>query len=395
MSSDNFAAGQQWLLPMEPRDPDQEHRQASFLELFFDLCFVVAIAQVAAQLHHALAEDHVTSGIINFAMVFFAIWWAWMNYTWFASAYDNDDVPFRIASFVQITGALILAAGVQRGFTEQDYSVIVLGYVVMRTGLVSLWIRAALNDPKRKVTNIRYAVGVTVAQLGWVAIWLTGFWPIWCFIAMVIVELMVPIWAENVAKTPWHPDHIAERYGLLTIIVLGESVLAATNAVQVAFYEQGASFDAMIYMIIGGLLTLFSLWWLYFYKSAGHFLNKKPKVSFGWGYGHYFVFASAAAVGSGIGVNIDHITGHTSISDIGAAATFTIPVAIYLVVLWLVHIRPHQLGIKYTVFFLVGALLTVSATLSFWPVLITGLTTTFLVAVLIYISHFKKQESVA
>ena len=91
---------------MIARSPHEAHRTATPLELFFDLVFVVAIAQAASGLHHAVAELHALDGLIGYLMVFFAIWWAWMAFTWFASAYDCDDVPYRLLVFVQIAGAL-------------------------------------------------------------------------------------------------------------------------------------------------------------------------------------------------------------------------------------------------------------------------------------------------
>jgi len=366
---------------MTARDPSEEHRQASFLELFFDLCFVVAIAHAAAQLHHALAEDHIVSGIISFSMVFFAIWWAWMNFTWFASAYDNDDVFYRIATFVQITGALVLAAGVQRGFVDQNFDIIFIGYLIMRMGLVSLWIRAAIHDPARKSTNLRYAFGISAAMIGWGAMFVTNYWPVWGFAGMAFIELLIPVWAESERTTSWHPDHIAERYGLLTIIVLGESVLAATNAVQLAINQQGASFDALIMTIAGGLLILFSMWWLYFSRSAEDFLNTETAISFRWGYGHYFIFAAAAVVGAGLAVNIDHVTTHTALNSIGAAATVTIPVALYLLTLWIFHLRPHQLGTSHTLLFLIGSAVILTTTFSPWPTLLSGVSLVAIVVI--------------
>jgi low temperature requirement protein LtrA len=74
-----------FVAPMAARSPHEAHRVATPLELFFDLVFVVAIAQAAGGLHHAIAEGHVGDGIVGYLMVFFAIWWAWMNFTWFAS----------------------------------------------------------------------------------------------------------------------------------------------------------------------------------------------------------------------------------------------------------------------------------------------------------------------
>ena len=112
---------------MIARSPHEPHRAATPLELFFDLVFVVAIAQAAAGLHHAIAEAHALDGLVGYLMVFFAIWWAWMNFTWFASAYDCDDTPYRVLVFVQMTGALIMAAGVADMFEHQAPNVATLG----------------------------------------------------------------------------------------------------------------------------------------------------------------------------------------------------------------------------------------------------------------------------
>jgi low temperature requirement protein LtrA len=96
---------------MEPRSPGETHRTATPLELFFDLVFVVAVAQAASALHHGIAEGHAGESVLSYGIVFLAIWWAWMNFTWFATSYDNGDVPYRLLVFVQMTGALIMASG--------------------------------------------------------------------------------------------------------------------------------------------------------------------------------------------------------------------------------------------------------------------------------------------
>src|SRR3954453_20744094 len=103
---------------LAPRDPAEEHRVSTPLGLRTDLCFVVAVAQASAGLHHAVAADHVAHGVLGFAMAFFAIWWAWLNFTWFASAYDNDDVIYRLLTILQIIGVLVLAAGIPGMFEE-------------------------------------------------------------------------------------------------------------------------------------------------------------------------------------------------------------------------------------------------------------------------------------
>ena len=135
-------------VPMRARSPHEPHRVATPLELLFDLVFVVAISEAASGLHHAVAQAHVADGLTGYAMVFFAIWWAWMNFTWFASAYDNDDVPYRLAVFVQITGALIVAGGIPAMFESRVPNLATIGgYVVMRMAMVAQWLRASKADP--------------------------------------------------------------------------------------------------------------------------------------------------------------------------------------------------------------------------------------------------------
>ncbi|MFI5895362.1 low temperature requirement protein A [Actinoplanes sp. NPDC051513] len=335
-----------FLTPMVGRSSDERFRVSTPLELFFDLCFVVAVAQAATPLHHSIADHHVLDGLRGYLMVFFAIWWAWMNFTWFASAYDTDDDVYRITTFVQIAGALVLAAGVSPAFEQTDFRIITIGYVIMRLALVAQWLRAAKSDPQRRHTALRYAVGVSAVQVLWLLrLAAPESWPVVpIFVLLVLLELAVPIWAERApgGPTSYHPHHIAERYGLFTIIVLGESVSAATIAFRGAL-DEGEHVAGLIRLAVAGLVIVFALWWLYFDRSAHNLLNSL-RTSILWGYGHYFIFASAAAVGAGLGVSIDHITGHAEISSAMTGYAIAVPVAIYLFFVWLLHIRPHQSG---------------------------------------------------
>jgi low temperature requirement protein LtrA len=323
------------------RSPHEGHRAATPLELLFDLVFVVAIAQAASGLHHAIAEAHAADGLVGYLMVFFAIWWAWMNFTWFASAYDSDDVPYRLAVFVQITGALMLAAGVPAMLEARAPNAAILGgYVVMRLAMVAQWLRAAASDPGHRTTARRYALGIVLVQIGWVAMFQAQaqIWSI-AFPVLVACELAVPAWAERAGMTTWHPHHIAERYGLLTLIVLGESILAATVAIQSAL-ASGEALSTLAPVIVGGLLIVFSLWWMYFDRPVHDLLTSLNKALV-WGYGHYVIFAAVAAIGAGLAVAVDERTHHAKIGSTGAGAAVAIPVAIYLLSLWVIHDRPE------------------------------------------------------
>src|SRR6187200_258979 len=125
---------------MGARDTAEAHLAASPLELLFDLTFVVAVAQLVVQLAHGIEGGHGADEVGPFLEVFFAIWWAWMNFTWFASSYDTDDVPYRLLTLLQMGGVLVLAAGVPSAFDVGDYRTVTAGYLIMRVALVLLWL---------------------------------------------------------------------------------------------------------------------------------------------------------------------------------------------------------------------------------------------------------------
>lgn len=324
-------------IPMSGRSTDERHRVSSPLELLFDLTFVVAIAQVAAQLAHAGEEGHALEKLGPYLMVFFAIWWAWMNFTWFASAYDTDDVPYRVMTMVQMGGVLVLAAGVPAAFAQSDFTAVIVGYLIMRLALVGQWIRAGVEHREGRATAFRYAGGIAVVQVFWVVF---GFLPPevrpWVFIVGAALELAVPLWAERTGMTSWHPHHIAERYGLFTIIVLGESVSASAVGVQKGLAEHGVS-AALVLIAAAGLVLLFALWWLYFLEPAAEGLSTKRERSFYWGYGHYFVFAALAALGAGLEVAVQAGAEHHGGADTAVEYAVAIPVAVFLLMLYVLH----------------------------------------------------------
>jgi low temperature requirement protein LtrA len=167
-------------------------------------------------------------------------------------------------------------------------------------------------------------------------------WALPGFAILVAAELAVPVWAERAAPTTWHAHHISERYGLFTIIVLGESILAATLAVQAAL-ASGERLLVLAPIIVGGLLIVYVMWWLYFYRAMHDLLRAHDlRKAIAWGYGHFAVFASAAAVGAGLAVAVDEATGQTTIGAGEAAAAVAIPVAIYVAALWALHYRAGE-----------------------------------------------------
>jgi len=141
------------------RDIHEQHRTATPLELLLDLSFVVAIALAASQLHHGVMDHQTGPALAGFVAAFVAIWWAWMNYTWFASAYDDDSAVFRLLTMLQMGGVLVFATGVP-GLFSGDFRVGVLGYAIMRLALVAQWLlaaRAATPRARPPVAATRWA----------------------------------------------------------------------------------------------------------------------------------------------------------------------------------------------------------------------------------------------
>ncbi|WP_260618565.1 MULTISPECIES: low temperature requirement protein A [Streptomyces] len=369
-------------VPMTARSRDEGHRTATSLELFFDLCFVVAIAQAGARLVHALAEGHPGSGVVGYFFVFFGVWWAWMNFTWFASAYDCDDVPYRVATLVQIAGVLVYAAGVSRAFDDNDWAVAVIGYLIMRVALTAQWLRAAAGESgAARTAALKYAAGLVICQAGWVGLlFAPDASKRWLFLVLVVAELMVPVLAERGHQTPWHAHHIVERYGLFTIIVLGETIAASTVAVKSALDEHEA-LDELLPIAAGGLLIVFAAWWIYFAVPMHERLNTN-REAIPWGYGHLLIFASGAAIGAGIEVAVEHAVGKAHISQVAANAAVTVPSALFLLMVWLLHSRHFKRGAAQQLVLPVSALALLACTWAgSYAVLYAGLVATAAVVV--------------
>jgi low temperature requirement protein LtrA len=333
---------------MTGRDPGESHRTATPLELLFDLTFVVAFGTAADQLAHYLAEDHIRTSLLGFSFVAFAISWAWINFSWFASAYDTDDWVFRLLTLLQMVGVLVLALGIADVFASidegayVDNGVMVAGYVVMRVAMVAQWTRAARQDPARRRVAMTYVVTILVAQAGWVALAIAktsvGTMFAWAAV-LILIELGGPFLAERrKGGTPWHPHHIAERYGLMVIIALGEAILgtiAALGAI-VGPEGEGWSVEAAVVGVAGVSLT-FGMWWIYFVMPGGEILTRRRERSFGWGYGHIPLFASVVAAGAGLHVAAYLVEGKTELDVLDTLLTTAIPVAIYVVGLFLLY----------------------------------------------------------
>jgi low temperature requirement protein LtrA len=324
---------------MGGRDPHEPHRAATPLELLFDLTFATSFGLAASEVASVLAQGHFIAGLVGFGFASFAICWAWINFSWFSSAYDTDDWVFRIVTMVQMIGVLVLAAGLPRMFASiersghLDNSVMVLGYVIMRIALVFQWLRAAKDDPARRNICLIYAATISIAQVGWVVqivVPLAGAGAIILGGILVLIEMTGPPLAERQAGgTPWHAHHIAERHSLFAIIALGEGVVGTVAALSAVVGRQGWTLDAMLVGIAGMGLT-FGMWWVYYLVPSGDILQRHRNRAFGWGYIQMLIVTCIVATGAGLRVAAFFIEGRARIPAVAVVLAVAVPVGAFL-----------------------------------------------------------------
>jgi low temperature requirement protein LtrA len=331
---------------MTGRDPHEAHRAATPLELLFDLVFVVAFSQIGSQTAHQLELGHLPTALVGFAFTTFAVTWAWINYSWLASAYDNDDLFFRLATMVVMIGVLVVALGVPPVFDSLeegrifDNTVMVAGYVIMRLATVALWARVAMHDEARRRTAIAYIVNISIAQLGWIALIFLNM-PIGITLVvttlLTLFELAGPLFAElRFGRTPWHAHHIAERYGLLVIITLGEVILGTILAISAVLEVDGWTLETGV-VAFSGVALAFGMWWVYFAIPWGRVLARHPERSFAWGYLQIALFGALVGVGAGLHVAAYVIGGEAHVDATFAALTIAVPVLAFETLLFVLY----------------------------------------------------------
>lgn len=339
------------LSPIQARDPDQAHRNSTPLELFYDLATVVAIAAASTGLHHRIAEGEVVTGVVRYMIIFFTIWWSWMNFTWFSSAYDTPDTSYVVSVFALIFGTCFLASGITHFYETGVNLTGVIGWTLQRGALVFLWARAAAGGSR---PALYYTIGLTLLQCGWVLnlLLLPQELQPWGAAALLAMELGLPAVAGQFS---WHREHMVERYGLLTLIVLGEGITSIAEILGFPSGQEGAG-AAKILIAISATLIVSGMWWLYFrHNEEAHVVRNNSLYV--WAYVHGVTFASAAAVGAGLAVWADWGDSDEAVSTLVATTSVAVPAAIYLLSLVAVL---HLTNVKRVAILLCAAIILVT-----------------------------------
>jgi low temperature requirement protein LtrA len=286
-----------WFQPPQLRVGEgiaEETRHATWLELFYDLIYVVAIAQLGEK----LSEDLSFSGFIGFVLLFIPVWWAWIGTTFYANRFDVDDVGHRILTAIQMLAIAALSINIHDGLNSSAVG-FALSYVVIRLMLVFQYARVVRHLPPAKDLARWYAIGFTIAALLWFAsVFIPaplrfGFW-----IAGIAIDFLTPLTARHLqVRSLPHLEHLPERFGLFVIIALGESAVAVVNGV----VKQAWAIPSVLTAVFGFAIA-FSLWWVYFENVGSPALQSagaKGQVNLIqlWLYGHLPLIIGITATG--------------------------------------------------------------------------------------------------
>jgi low temperature requirement protein LtrA len=285
----------------------EPERRASWLELFFDLCFVVAVGAVA----HTLHDQPTVEGIVLFAALFIPVWWSWMEYAWYATSFPETGSFNRFGAFAAML--TVLAMATQAGTASHgDPRGFILAFIVFHAIVVALFLRAARLYPGRHAFSIRYASGFALAAAIWlVSLALPEAIRPWLWIAALAVDLLTPWMAVlTAAERTFDVSHIPERYGLFTIIVLGEAIIAVARSMSEAQWTPEAVTAA-----VAGFAIAVVIWWAYFAHPHAELLERGRLASFIWGYGHIVVWMGIAMTGVGIELAIETAAAGHALAD--------------------------------------------------------------------------------
>jgi low temperature requirement protein LtrA len=313
-------SSRQWQ-PPRLRLFEEAHRRATWLELLYDLVFVVAVAELAA----VLAGGDDLGRILTFVGLFVPVWWAWAGYVFYANRFDTDDVSHRLLAIPQILAVATMAASV--GDLAERSALFAIAYAVARVFLILAYVRAGRHVPEARPLAARYAAGFAVASLVWLASLAVeppqryAFWAV-----AMLVDLATPLLARrHQGKLPPQTEHLPERFGLFVVIVLGEVVAAVVTGLKGHDVTPGS-----LAIALAGVAIAMGFWWLYFGHLDESVVLRTRLAGQVWVYSHLPLSLGLVA----FGIGIEHAIAHPAATSWAVG----VPAALVLAMLGVQHL---------------------------------------------------------
>jgi len=299
-------------------------RKATWLELFYDLVFVVAIAKAVHALGHA-HEGHIPIDLYGkYVLIMVPLWWAWTGHTLFSNRFDSDDTLQRLMTLAQMACAASMAIFISADF-EPNYRGFLLSYVALRGLLVLMYWRAAATSRKGAVLARYLASAFTIGLL--ISLSSLFFETPWNYVVMyagIFVDIIMPlILRRHLAQVPVQPHHLPERFGLLTIILLGESVASLVSTLAGVPLTTEAQIAAL-----AGFIWTAAIWWIYFenleHRIYGRALGTGQTVI----YLHLAIYIALGGIANTIRFAVDQTLTLSSYKWLAGASTVVFVIAL-------------------------------------------------------------------
>jgi low temperature requirement protein LtrA len=305
-------------------------RRVTWIELFFDLVFVAVVAQVGAP----LGQHYAIEGVARYAFLLFVTWWAWHGYAVYTTRFDARDGIQRATTLLQMVAVIFMAANAEDDLASESSAGFAAAYALMRLILVAEYVRASSVPAARQLAR-EYAAGYGLAAGLWLVsavVPLPIRFGLWGLALAVDVGTAV-VTSRHATSLPPHAEHLPERFGLFTLILLGESIVNAVKGIQ----SQAGWSPAAAMAALSGVGLLFAMWWSYFEGAAGpadrHVRSRREARWLEvWSYAHVPLYVGIAVAGLGV----EHIIRAGGAAPLhaeeawllcGAAAAFAIAVS--------------------------------------------------------------------
>jgi low temperature requirement protein LtrA len=286
---------------------EEGERTATWLELFYDLAFVAVVAVLGVR----LASDTSWTGWLSYLAYFTLVWWLWTSHTFYADRFDTDDLVYRSLAALQMVAIAIIGASLSLGESAST-AVFAAGFAAMRIILLVLYARVMRHVPEARELVRGYLIGFGAAAVLWItSIWVPEPARFWLWGAGFVIDLATPyVMRRAQAAVPLDASHLPERFGLFTILVLGETIVAVTVGLGDVSWQWATTLAGAF-----GLLLATALWWIYFdnidgfvVRRRGEGRNWRPTV---WIYSHLPLAIGLAMVGVGtehaiVSAQVDH-----------------------------------------------------------------------------------------
>ena len=286
------------IRPPRLRTVQEEERAATWLELFYDLAFVAAVAALGVRLAH----DSSLTGWLSYAAYFALVWWLWASHTFYADRFDTDDLVYRLVAGGQMVAIAFLAASLlSEDLSTSSSAVFAAAYTVVRVLLVVLYVRVYRHVPEARKLVLGYIRGFGAAAVVWaISVFVPEPGRFWLWGLALAIDLATPFAVRKAqAAVPLDVSHLPERFGLFTILVLGETIVAVTVGLGHVDWQWATSIAGAL-----GIIVAIGVWWIHFDNVDGFVVRRRgqktdwrPTV---WIYSHMPLALGIATLGIGV-----------------------------------------------------------------------------------------------